>query len=175
MLIDAVEFVNEDLYLTFSIRFYGNVRGPVWKVTVSGVEEELIKRSWSQNIGLYTEHPLLLEYTDPYRELYLNGTTEDALDLFIDINRAVSQLSNDSEDISRYLFSYSSIAQLSKQGHGLFASGPKTILTLHAECLSRYGIKPIFIGDKDRGSNELKLFKLGYSYVIGRDFLFEKL
>jgi hypothetical protein len=176
LLIESVIFTEEDDILTFSIRLDEDEPQETWEVIISGLEEEQIIRNWSQTIEVYKEHILLLEYHDIYTELYFKGVATNSETLFIDIFQSLTQLSDNRADVAKYILSPEIIRKLGVQGYGLFARGPKTILRVYEQCLVRQGIKPIFIGEIEP-SNEnksLKLLKLGDSYFIGKNFLFER-
>jgi hypothetical protein len=176
LLIQSLKFIEESLVITFAIKYLEDKEMPdeLWNIIVNGIEEECVKTNWTQDINIYKSHALLLEYTDIHTELYFRRTTNRSQELFIDIFNSIRRLSKDKTFISKYIFSPVSIDKLSRQDYGLFARGPKTILKLYAECLSKYGIKPIFIGEYAK-QKPLKLLIFGDSYFIGENFLFEKL
>lgn len=177
IVIESVKFIEDNLYLTFAIRFYEDTPQQLWQLYIEDVKEEKIINGWTQDISLYSEHPLLLKYNDTHTELYFNGTTNHSQELFVDIFQSILQLSDNTNDVFKYIYLPDSVSQLSKQGYGLFARGPKTILNIYQQCLTRQGIKAYFIGDIERskGDEQLMLFKLGESHVIGQKFLFERL
>jgi len=176
MLIESISYSEADLYLTFSIRFDEDTARQLWRVTINGIADEFVTRDWTQSINIYNEHPLLLEYSDRYTELYFKGTTDNSEALFIEIFESLMQMADNVTDISDYLFSPERVKELSQQGYGLFARGPKTILKLYEQCLIKQGIKPIFIGEKEPSleNRSLKLLKLGKSYFIAKNFVFER-
>ncbi len=177
ILIEAVKFIEDSIILTFSIRFYDNTPAQIWQLTVGDVKAEKLMRRWSQSLALYSKHLLLLEYTDMHTELYFKGNTEQSNDLFADIFNAIAKLSDSKEDILPFLFTPESINRLCKQEHGLFARGPRTILEIYQGCLNKYNIHSYFIAEYKPSINDqnLNLFKLGESYIIGQSFLFEQL
>jgi len=176
ILIESVTFIGEDLHLIFSIRFDGDISHQLWKVIINDIEDEQITRNWTQSIGIYEEHPLLLEYIDTHTELYFNGASNNWQELFIDIFQSLMSMVDSINDISSYLFSTERINELSLQNYGLFARGPKTILRIYEQCLLKQGIKPIYIGEVEPTSKNksLKLLKLGDSHFIGQNFQFER-
>jgi hypothetical protein len=141
------------------------------------LQEEKIVRDWTQDIALYKQHPLLLEHTDTYTELYFKGTTTQDKELFIDIYQSLLNLKVRIGDLGEYVLTPGRVMELSQQGYGLFARGSKTILALYQQCLTKYGIYAYFVGERERSEEDgaLKLFQLGSSYVIGRNFKFERL
>jgi len=106
ILIESLIYNNDDLIITFSIRFDANNDTPqqLWQINIVDIEDEKITRSWVRNVEILTEHVLLLEYNDIHTELYFNGTTNDSQQLFIDIFQCVTQLSNDNTDTINTLF-----------------------------------------------------------------------
>ena len=174
LIIETVKFNETGALLTFSIRFYED-SAQIWEIMIEGLEEERIIRNWSQTVEVYKEHPLLLEYHDLSTELYFSGTTVNAEALFIDIVESL-QLMNNAMLIAKYLLWPDSIRRLSQQEYGLFARGPKTILKIYGDCLTKHGIKPIFIGEHypPTENKSLKLLTLGDSYFIGKSFMFER-
>lgn len=175
IVIDAVTFTETDVCLKFSFRYYEDAP-QYWKLTVSEAKEERIIRDWTQQIALYTQHPLLLDHTDTYTELYFKGTTTQVAQLYIDIHQSLLNLTDDINDLKEYILTPGRVTELSQQGYGLFARGSKTILLLHQQCLIKYGIHAYFVSERDHIEDKaLKLFKLGESYIIGKTFLFERL
>ena len=179
MLIESVKYIDEDLVVGFSIRFDKDkgMATQLWQINVIGLEEEHIKRNWMQSIDFYSNHILLLEYHDIHTELYFNGTTGNAQDLYLDIIQSLLQLSTNWADISKYLFSPKTINELSQQGYGLFARGPKTVLRIYKQCLVKHGIKSNFIGEFEPtpANKSLKLLQLGESFFIAHSFFFERI
>jgi hypothetical protein len=178
ILIESVQYSDDDLCLTFTIRFYDNVsQQQLWQVKVEDVKDEKIVRNWTQSIELYKTHPILLEYTDVHTELYFKGLTRQSHELFIDIFESVIQLSSNIEDVLQYIFTPNRVNELSQQGYGLFASGPKTVLKIYEQCLIKYNIHAYFVSEYEQSkeNQKLKYFKLGNSYVIGKTFLFKRL
>jgi len=177
LLVDSAKFIEESLIITFSIKYSEDqeMTNQLWNIIVGGIEEEHISTNWAQNINIYKEHVLLLAYNDIHTELYFKGTTNRSQELFIDIFKSITKLSSDSPFISKYIFSPEAIDELSQQGYGLFARGPKTILKIYEQCLIKYGIKPSLIGEMKPSKKSLELLILGDSYFIGENFTFEKI
>jgi hypothetical protein len=178
IVIDAVEFNNNDLLLDFSFRYWDDETNPQrWQLTVGGYKEEKIVRDWTQDIALYKQHPLLLEHTGTYTELYFKGTTTQAQDLFIDIYQSLLNLTEDIGNLGEYVLTPVRVMERSQQGYGLFARGSKIILTLYQQSLTKYGMHAYFVGEREQSEEDgaLKLFQLGSSYVIGKNFKFERL
>jgi hypothetical protein len=183
IIIESVKFDDKNILLVFSIRFAEGIQQQFWQIIMDGVQEEKIVHEWiefepnSEPIEVYNKHFLLLEYTDNYTELYLKGTTQEPEALFIDVFESINVLYSERLEASKYVLPLDEIKRLSVQEHGLFARGPKTILKIYEQCLIKYGIKPIFIGEREPSSENksLKLLKLGNSYFIGNQFQFERI
>ena len=176
IVIDSAEFTDTTLLLKFSFRYY-NEEFPTqqWELIVDNVEEEKIVRQWTQHIAIYKTHPLLLKYTDIQTELYIKGTNNHTQDLFIEIYQSLLNLTGNIRYLEGYVLTPNRVADLSEQGHGLFARGPKTILMVYQKCLIDYGIHAYFIADKGHIPNKfLKVFVLGDSYIIGNSFAFQR-
>ena len=178
IVIDAVRFLDNDLLLDFSFRYWNDETSPQrWQLTAVGYKEEKIVRDRTQDIALYSQHPLLLEYTDTYTELYFKGTTTQGEELFIDIYQSLLTITEDIGNLGEYVLTPGRVMELSQQGYGLFAEGSKTILMLYQLSLTKYGIHAYFVGGREQSEEDstLKLFQLGSSYIIGRNFTFERL
>jgi len=173
--IEAVKYIEDRVELTFDIKFS---EGPQqqWLLTVRHVEAERFIREWTQSIAMYSEHPLLLDYTEIETELYFRGTTSKANELFLDIFNSITQLSEYLDDVMQFILLPKEVTKLSQQEYGLFARGPKTILKIYQQCLSDHGIHAYFIDENKSALNgqDLKLFMLGDSFIIGQSFLFER-
>lgn len=175
IVIQAIQFVDNDLVISFKI-FFDQEREPQsWQVKVIGVQEEKIISGWTQHLCIYKEHPLLLEYTDNHAELYFKGTSDQWQELFIDITESLIKLLG-TEHYLKYIFTPNSINRLSQQGYGLFARGPRSILMLYQHCLIKYGINAYFVGDTEELTAEklFKLLQIGSTYAVGHEFYFER-
>jgi hypothetical protein len=63
ILIESVSHIQDDISITISIRFEpGDIINELWQVTLSKVECVYINRNWTQDIAIYKEHAMLLEY-----------------------------------------------------------------------------------------------------------------
>lgn len=178
IVIDAVKFTDSDLLIDFSFRYWKDETSTQrWQLVVADFKEEKIVQDWTQDIALYKQHPLLLEHTDTYTELYFKGTTTQSQELFIDIYQSLLNLKVHIGDLGEYVLTPGRVMELSQQGYGLFARGSKTILTLYQQSLTKYGIHAYFVGEREQPKEDrsLKLFELGSSYIIGSNFKFERL
>ncbi|WP_158828488.1 hypothetical protein [Mucilaginibacter lacusdianchii] len=176
IVIDSVTFNTYELCLNFSFRYYDETSPHRWRLTVGHAKEERIVREWTSQIALYKQHPRLLKYTDAYTELYFSGTSTQHLNLCADIYKSLQMLTDDFDGLKEYVLSPGTTEALCQQGYGLFASGPKTILMLYHQCLTKYGIHSYFVGEREVLTEDtgLKLFQLGSSYIIGREFIFNR-
>lgn len=176
ILIKSIQFVDDDLYISFNLIFDQDTEPQSWQVKVIGVEGEKIVRGWTQHICIYKQHPLLLEYFDNYTELYFNGTTAQWQELFIDIVKSLIKLFGTERDYFKYILVPNTVNTLSQQGYGLFARGPRLILELYQNCLIKHGINAYFVGGiKVSITDEpFKLLQIGSSHAVGREFYFER-
>jgi len=80
MLIESMDYTDNDLIVTFSIRFSSdkNTANQLWQISMPEVETTHVLKDWAQDIEIYTNHVSLLEYHDINSELYFNGTTDNA-------------------------------------------------------------------------------------------------
>jgi hypothetical protein len=179
LVIESINHRDDIIAITLSIRFDAvkNTPNHLWLITACGVEIMRTLINWTQEIKLYNKHTLLLEFIDIEAELYFNGTTDNPQGLFVDISLELGNLAGNNIDVVNYIIPFTEVRKLSQQQYGLFAKGPKTILEVYASCLTKNGIKPIFIGEYEptEASKSLKLLRLGESYCIGHTFKFERL
>jgi hypothetical protein len=176
ILIESVDFNTDKISISFSIKFGSGATGQLWKIDIEGVKEEKIGLEWAEFIEFYDEHPLLLEYNDIQSELYFTGATNNPRELYFNISQRLFQYNNDVESMYKYLILPDEIVKLNGQQYGLFSRGPKTILDIYKACLTEAGIKSNFTGEYKMDNNQnLKLFKLGESYVIATNFFFERI
>jgi hypothetical protein len=175
--IDSVNFIGRDLRLKFSFHYDNLAPTNYWELKVSEVRQERIDREWTRCIRLYKQHPLLLPYTDTYAEPYFKGTTLHYRELCADLYMSLFTLTDAITEFRNYVFTPEVIKEDCLRGSGIFAGGSKTILMLYQQCLTKYGIHSYFENEREFfGEGEgLKLFQLGSSYIIGRNFHFEQL
>lgn len=179
LVIESINHKDDIIAITFSIRFDADKNTPnhLWLITARGVEIMHTLITWTQEIKLYNKHTLLLEFIDIETELYFNGTTGNPQGLYVDIGLELSNLAGNDVDVVNYIIPFPEVNKLSQQQYGLFAKGPKTILEGYARCLTKNGIKPIFIGEYEptEANKSLRLLRFGESYCIGHTFKFERL
>ena len=95
IVIESVKFTDQLTELIFSIRFFDEIPRQLWTVSMDDTIEKHITQEWTQNIHIYLEHVLLLEYIENHSELYFKGIAKDTDELFIDIFQSISNLSGE--------------------------------------------------------------------------------
>lgn len=175
IMMESAQFTEYGVDFRFSIRFFEDPQ-QMWSIRIEGVKEEKLVRDWTQSIALYSKHPLLLGHAETYTELYFKGTTSQPNGLFTELFKRIIELSEEMEEVLPYILTPNRINEVSQQRFGLFARGPKTILKIYEQCLKEYGIHAYYISEYEQSINDrnLKLFKLGDSYIIAQSFLFKR-
>jgi len=169
-----VKLINNDLILTVHV-FSGSIDLPVqiWNIQIVELEQHQITINWASDFKFYSDHFLLTGYHDDHAELYCNVKSCKVDEMFTDIYRQLIELGKSTTQIAKYVYSPQHLNILCKQGYGLFARGPKSIITIYEKALSKQGIKTNYISFKSE-TNKSKLLILGESYFIGQDFIFKR-
>ncbi len=120
---------------------------------------------------LLDTHPLLTDYSEPTKELFIAGTTFDPTRLANQLDEYIRTQT----DGWRTLAAYETMdaVELLAGGHGLLLRAPESICSGAAALLGAEGVKASVLGHaKARGAKHLLL--LGRSYVIAEAFAFKK-
>lgn len=184
--VDSIEWLSDELHFNFSIYLGDFEKNEVqgWQLRITGYRDSKID---TDNLGeyfeFYSEHILLADFIDTQTELYFRKSTIDPKWLFADIYLAHNTLFEGRIPLEKYI-NGGHVFRLCNSNHGLFAIGPKSVLSQYYECLAKAGKEPYFLGDSpakiwDGGKwvdevRDLKVAVLGGTYFIGSDFIFTR-
>lgn len=165
-----------DFVVTFSI--LSNSGGGDWQVTIKGCKEYSIGSSvWPYSeFHVYDEHPLLAKYNADEYYLYISSEPVETGKLIADIYMAHIDLTGDNVTIERYLGG--SLFDACTSYRGLFAAGPKSILSKYKKVLDKHKVGNNMLLDKQRpelNTAPCRLLVLNKGYFIGTDFNFKEL
>lgn len=173
MMISSLNFTDKDLNLAFDV-FINNTKKEKWELKITEIVSERFIRSWTTYFTAFSDHFLLYEYTDVFTELYYYGKSKNQEKLFLDLYRSHLKNYYDNLPFAYGINESMDIFKLCKDKSGMFARGPKKILTQYQKCLATHGINSNFVGETLRYDPNLKLLVFGESYFIGKDFIFTR-
>ena len=175
--INKLEYVNDDINIEFSLET-GEYETPnqVWRLTAKSVKSNKINLDWGNNFQIFNDHFLLWEFNDHLTRLYFSGDGNDQNKLFVDFHKMHKSLYEKYFDIDKYINSSLDLINLCNSNVGLFAAGPMKILENYYECLKRNDRNPYYESySKPEIDEQVLLLILGKSYLIAKNFTFEKL
>lgn len=176
IVIDSLIHRDSGLEISFRIaHFRSELPTQSWKAIISEVQKEhYINRNASYStLTIYSEHPLLIEQKDGWAELYYSGKTENAEKLFIDLYKLFEKSYWKSLGFGFKINAPEGMLNLCAYEAGLFARGPKSILSEYAVCLNENNIRTSLIMEYEAGDDNLKVLVIGESYFIAKEFKFE--
>ncbi len=176
IVIDSLVHTNSELEITFRIEyFHSELPTQFWKGNIPGIQKEhFINKGVSEStFAIYSEHPLLIELKDGWGELYYKGKTENAEKLFIDLYKLFEKSYWKSLGFGFKINAPEGMLNLCTYEAGLFACGPKSILSEYAACLNENNIKTSLIGEYEAWNDDLKVLIIGESYFVAKEFKFE--
>jgi hypothetical protein len=183
----SIKYLDNELHFDFSI-FLGDVEHnetQYWQLQILNYCNSKID---IDNLGgyfkFYSDHFLLWEFTDVSTELYFKKASTNPERLLADIYAIHDSIFDNHIPLEKFI-NDKSLLTVCKSDTGLFARGPKKILTYYFDCLKKAGKEPYYFGEhidkKWDGkewipkNNSLKLALLGRTYFIGETFLFKRL
>ncbi|MBI3807643.1 MAG: hypothetical protein HY281_09070 [Nitrospirae bacterium] len=90
--------------------------------------------------AVYDNHPLLMDYVEEWRNVYLASAVEDTEPLISRLSQAVADLTGNWRPVYRYLNSCFGTRALLQSGNGLLLAGPRTIVDGISPLFAEYGV-----------------------------------
>lgn len=119
--------------------------------------------------AVYDGHPLLMDYVEEWRNVYLASAVEDTEPLISRLSQAVADLTGNWRSVYRYLNSCFDTRALLQSGNGLLLAGPRTIVDEISPLFSEYGVATsILKGMPARGTPRALI--LGSNFVVAESF-----
>ena len=155
------------------------IANQMWQLQVGNLKAHKIVPVFTSVISYYTDHFLLWEFTDRQTSLYFTNKAENPDKLLADIFRFHRQHFDTYIEIDRYINHCMDFSSLCHSDLGLFAIGPKQILTGYYTCLTNHNMNPYFQSDYEPAYTDsmkpLGVLILGESYFIGQDFMLKQI
>ena len=120
-------------------------------------------------VAVYTDHPLLMDYVEEWRDVYLASAIQDTEALIARLSQVVAELTENWRSVDRYLNSEFNTQALFQSGNGLLLKGPRTIADGVASLLTTHGVTiSVLKGRPARGSP--RVLTLGSNFVVAESF-----
>ncbi len=162
----------------------GNPPNGIWEIKITNCRDHRVQTDWFERFEIYDAHPQLLQYTENATELYFSNKAIDTNKLLVELYNQHVIHCGINIPIEKFL-NHNDLYDACNADFGLFAKGPISIMDKYQQVLEANGVvcnlrgnfEPKFWdGEKDIPEiTNLKLLKMGNSYVIGEDFIFKKL
>jgi hypothetical protein len=184
--VKKIEHASTDLIIdiTVEVGHYTESIFQQWRITARNHRKNRISFESAPSISITADHPLLWQFTDIQCELYFAGQCKDVPKLFYDLYHVHMDVfrrydcfdMEAAEETCKKPFEYTS---------GYLTQGPKTLMEMYGECLRQNGMDYSTIGERPPTYwdgrqhvpelKDLKILFIGHTYVIGSDFVFEKI
>ena len=147
--------------------------GAVFRIHFRGKVEVAFTSAECTGVELSTRHPLLALYDEPSRSLYISGTPIDPPTLVDRLDRLIREGSRGWRGLADHSGGRDHVERLLRAGYGLLMSAPESVCAVVAAALEDAAVRTsILDGAPARPGNRLLL--LGASYLIAREFTFER-
>ena len=133
---------------------------------------------------LYTDHPLLSDYTDPDPDPHMELRVQRAPDSRLAFMAALCEAHEEATAGEWYRISTllnedcRAFASSPSDGDDLLAEGPLSILEAYAEAARQHGTEPTLEANpkiEHFAEGEIQLLSLGYSWIMAESFWCRKL
>ncbi len=149
-----------------------------WEVQIKDLKDYYIRYQWESNIDILDSHPLLLEYQENNMSLYYSNRASNPDKLFSDIYVYNTRLLNQirPNNLNKYI-NNGDLFGVCNNSSGLFARGPETIISEYQRILNENNVSNNILSSDDSDifvSENATILILGDSYIIAKDFTFNK-
>ncbi len=147
--------------------------GTRWRVHFEDKVEATFASAEYDGAELVTQHPLLVQYDEPMRSLYVSGRPHDPRTLAERFDRVIRDGSAGWRGLVHYAGRVNDVERLLRVGVGLLMNAPESVCVAGAALLEDAGLGASVLGSlsAQRGQRALVL---GRSYVIAGGFAFAR-
>lgn len=149
--------------------------GSRWRAHFERRSERRFVRSELRSVQELEEHPLLRHYTEPWCALYVSSTCAHPNELIGLLAECADRWSDGWRSIDRYLNPTVPASKLLSEGFGELATGPRPLLESLSRLLEDAGCAPSLLRQATSARRRLRVLLLDESYVIARQFAWERL
>ena len=188
LLIDSIEIDNQDnIKFNFTINIEGDYseigfsENHSWNLLINNCREYRIEdsRNFESYIYVYSEHILLSNFNENWKELYFNGENKNINQLFVEFYNLHKYTFDDFIPMDKFICNRNLI-QLLTSNNAIFARGPVSILEEYFQLLHNGNKNPYYLETANNYKNSeinknLKIIFIGNNYFISENFEFQKL
>ena len=140
----------------------------VRRITFVGKEEWHLDWKPADSFAILDEHPLLLDYTEPWSSIFISGTHPSPEVVAEDLRHIIATMLAGWRQPSTYL-TKTDAARMLHEGYGLLLSAPQSVSAAASSLLGSAGIPHRVLATRwAAGAHRLLL--IGSSFVVARDF-----
>lgn len=172
----AAEWHESDLSLTLIVN-PGNDSLQRWRLRCGDVLEYQIAAAGDCGFNHWSsDHPALDQYTEPHDQLYFSGAVPNPREGVGALWLAHRSHADDWYPLERYVNTEVPLDALLAGGHGLLASGPRTLLEIYAEALRSLKCSPNVVASVAGPRHDhAELVHFGEAFVIFKSLDVERL
>lgn len=142
------------------------------RIHFNGKQESSFHAEEFQGLAVYDDHPLLMDYLEEWRSIYISSATTDADVLVARLSEIVSDLTKGWRSINQYSNTSFDAAEILRTGSGLLLAGPLTLVNGILPTLSECGIVATTLEGKPISGSPQVLI-MGSNFVIANSFKVE--
>lgn len=121
---------------------------------------------------LFDDHPLLLDYSESHRQVFISGAAADAASVLAEVRAEVQHVTDGWRSLTSYANSHFDLAVILQEGSGKLLQAPVTVTDVVAAVLEASGVRfTVLPGRPARGP--FRALVLGRGFVIARGFRLE--
>ncbi|SEF53161.1 hypothetical protein SAMN05421847_0243 [Halpernia humi] len=187
LLIDSIEINNQDnIHFNFTVNIEGDYseigfnENHSWNLLINNCREYRIEdsRDFESFIYVYSEHILLSNFKEKWKELYFNGENKNVNQLFVEFYNLHKYTFDDFIAMDKFICNRN-LTKLLNSNNALFARGPISILEEYFQLLKNGNKNPYYLETANNYKNSeinknLKIIFIGNNYFISENFEFQK-
>jgi hypothetical protein len=165
MHLSAASWHGDSLRLTLVVND-GDEHITTWAMTCDGVFEYLLSRAFEAGLNVWSDHPVISQYVQPWDELYFAASSSEPDAVVGKLWAAHCTEVGDWLPFDRYLNTGMPLAQLLASGSGMVADGPRFLMAAYEAVLNRAGCRPNRRQSRLPQAAKAQMAHFGESYVV---------
>jgi len=147
--------------------------GAEYRIDFDHKKEFLLEQPFFKGISIQEDHPLLEQHEQQEVSIYISSASSNPEQVLTEIETALHDHFKGWRSLKNYGNTEYSLVKLLRQGNGMLYRGPKGAGELLTGILEKHRI----VCSTQQGycsSEKYKVLLLGASYVVAKEFLFQK-
>jgi hypothetical protein len=138
------------------------------RLNFKGKVEFHLAKNTGGTIILHNDHPLLLDYIEPWSDTYINTKPSNPECLLTDIKEAIYEVTEGWRNWTRYIYEHA-IKRNIIEGNGLLMKAPRSVTKAVVKCCERQAVAT-YNSEGTYQPSPKKLLFIGKNYIIAEVF-----